>query len=390
MKEYTIPIGPQSPTMKEPICLRVSLKGNYIQKVDIRLGYIHKGVEKIMEGKPVIKGLYISEHICGICSYVHGSCFTQAIERLYRIKPPRKVRFMRTILAELERIHSHLLWLGFAMHEIGYDTLFQYGMREREHILECFEKLTGNRVIHAINKFGTMRYDFDKNKDGKFVLERIAKVAKKLPFYLKMGLKNKIITSRLKNVGIITRNDAKKYCLVGPIARASGIKSDIRKEKKYDAYGDVDFEMITAREGDSWSRMIVRMKEIMESIKIIQRLIRDMPEEKVPPIPKAPPYLGKVEPPKKVYTYGQMEAPRGEDFHFYKIENNLIKKARIRTPTLQNVQILEKMLLGSEIGDIPVIISSIDPCFSCMERMIIVKDGKSEVLNKDGFKAKYC
>jgi len=389
MHECTLPIGPQSPTMKEPMCIRVSLEGNYVNDARIRMGYIHKGIEHLFENKSIIKVLYMSEHICGICSYAHSACFTQAVEKLYNVHTPKKARYIRTIVAELERIHSHILWFGFAMHEIGYDTLFQYGMREREYILECFERLTGNRVIHSINKIGTVRYDF-KKKDVPFVLERLAKVEKMLPFYLKMVEKNKVVVARLSNVGRISRNMARKFCAVGPLARGSGIKADIRKDRPYEAYSEVDFDLITDNRCDSLARTVVRLKEVGQSIKIIKQLIKRMPEEKIPPFSKIPPYLGKFPEPKDKFSYGQVEAPRGENFHFYKLEKGVVKKARIRTPTFQIIQLLDKLLIGVEIGDIPVIISSFDPCFSCMERMIVVKDGKKEVLNEDGFRAKYC
>lgn len=388
MHEYTIPIGPQSPTIKEPMCIRVSLDGNYVNDAKIRMGYVHKGIERLFEDKPIIKALYIAEHICGICSYAHSACFTQAIERLLKIKADKKARFVRTIVAELERVHSHLLWFGFAMHEIGYDTLFNYGMREREFILECFEKLTGNRVIHSINKIGTVRYDFDE-KDSSFVLERIRKVEKMLPFYLKMVEKNSVITSRLRNIGVIPKSTAKKFCLVGPMARASGIKIDLRKDKPYEAYSDVDFDLVTDNRCDALARTVVRLKEIGQSVRIIAQLIKNMPETKVQPFTKTPPYIGKYETKNKL-AYGQVEAPRGEVFHFYRIEEGVIRKARVRTPTFQNIQLLDKLLLRMEVGDIPVIISSFDPCFSCMERMIVIKDGKKEVLSEDGFRAKYC
>ena len=390
MHEYTIPIGPQSPTMKEPVCIRVSLDGNYVAEARIRMGYIHKGIERLLEEKTIIKALYISERICGICSYAHSACFTQAVERLLKVNPPKKVKFIRMIVAELERIHSHLLWFAFAMHEIGYDTLFQYGMREREFILECFEKLTGNRVIHSINKIGTVRYDFEK-KDHKFVLERLKKVDSKLPFYLKMAEKNSVITARMTDIGIIKKDIAKKFCLVGPMARGSGIRIDLRKDKPYyDAYSEVDFDLITDNRCDALARTIVRLKEIKQSVSIIKQLIKNMPETKIPLFTKTPAYIGKAKELKDNLTYGQVEAPRGENFHFYKIESGVIKKARIRTPTFQNIQLLDKLLLKKEIGDIPVIISSFDPCFSCMERMIIIKDGKKEVLKENEFRAKYC
>lgn len=380
--EYTIPIGPQSPILKEPICLRVSLDGNYIKKVEMRLGYIHRGIENLFEGKPVNQCIYIAEHICGICSHQHSLCFVGVAEKIAGIKANKKALYIRTIIAELERIHSHLLWFGFAMHEIGFDTLFNYAMREREYALECFEELTGNRVHHAINKIGTVRYDFDK-KDEEFLLGKIEKIEKKLPFYLKTLETNKVIKARFKGVGIITKKMVKDFGLVGPIARASGIKMDIRKDDPYGAYQDVDFKVITDSGCDAFARAIVRIKELEQSVSIIRQLVKKMPKNNVP---KAKEILFNA----NSEDYARVEAPRGENFYYFNIENNIIKRGRVRTPTLACIQVLPEILKGREIGDIPVIVSSLDPCFGCMERITIIKDKKEETLDEHEFRHKYC
>ena len=379
--DYTIPIGPQHPTMKEPMCIRVILDGNYIQDVNIRMGYTHKGIEKILEGKNPDSALYISQRICGICSAAHENAYCRTVEDILKFKLAEKVKLLRALMMELERIHSHLLWLGLIAHEIGYETLFMYFWREREKIIDVFEKITGGRVHHNFNKIKTVRYDLEKG-DKKFIIEKLDSVKKKIDSYLlEIGL-DFVIKSRLKNVGIITRNDAKKFCIVGPNARGSGVNSDIRKlDPPYKIYKYFDFEEILEDNGDSFDRTMVRLKEISESIKIIKQILDRIPDK---PIPKFT--LTQIP---KGEGIGRVEAPRGELFYFLKFKNNKIERAKVRTPTFASFKIAEKILLGGEIGDIPVVIGSLDPCFSCLERVMVVKNGKTELLNEIEFRRKY-
>ncbi|MBI4447664.1 nickel-dependent hydrogenase large subunit [Candidatus Woesearchaeota archaeon] len=382
MHDFTIPVGPQHSSMKEPMCLRVKLDGNTITDAWMRLGYVHRGLEKILENKTVIKALYIAEHTCGICSFTHSLCFIRAVEGMLNINAPKKVNVLRVITAELERVHSHLLWFGFAMHEIGFDTLFQYAMRERESILEVFERITGNRVHHSFNKIGSVRYDLTSG-DKIFILEKIKEVENKLPLYFSTVTKNKVIHARLISVGIINQFEAKKFGLVGPFARGSGVKIDVRKDDPYAAYKEADFELVTEKGGDAFARLIVRLREIEESIKIVKQMIKALGDE---PIPKPLPSISLP----NAEGYGRVEAPRGENFHFYRIENSLVTRGKIKTPTFINISVIPHLLKGKTIGDIPVILSSLDPCFGCMERIIVVKNGKEEVLKEDEFRYKYC
>lgn len=381
MHDFTVPIGPQNPMMKEPMCLRVSLDGNYIRDIKLKLGYAHRGVESLFENKPIDKALYMSEHICGICSMAHSLCFTLAIENMLKFKPVKKVSYIRMIISELERIHSHLLWWGFAMHELGYETLFNYGMRDREYILECFERFTGNRVHHAINKIGSTRYGFE-DSDKKYLLDRLKKVEANLPFYFKTTKSNKVIKARLENVAVLTRKEATKLAVVGPVARASGIKFDLRKNAAYCAYNDVDFDVIYKTDEDAMARALVRLKEIEQSISILRQLCKMMP---LGSVPKARPVIIK-----NAEGFARVEAPRGEDFHYYIIRNGMIVRGKVKTPTFVNIQALKPMLIGGEVGDIPVNVSSLDPCFGCMERVMVVKGNKKEVLTEDEFRTKYC
>ncbi len=382
MHDAQIPIGPQSPIIKEPICVRIKLDGNKITDSWIKMGYIHRGIEKLLESKNINQALYSVEHICGICSFAHSGCFTIAFEKLLDFKKQQKVKYIRMIIAELERIHSHLLWFGYAMHEIGYETLFNYAMREREYVLECFEKLTGNRVHHGISKLKTVRYDFN-SKDGNFVIQRLNMIKNMMDFYIKTTRTNRVILSRFKDNAIINKQMSKRFCLVGPIARACGIKMDTRKNDPYEAYSDVDFNLITEDSGDALARTVVRLKEILESIKIIKQCFVRLGDK---PVPKFEPYVKLQD----GETFARIEAPRGENFHFYKIKNNKIIRAKIRTPTFAFISVLTQLLKDKEIGDVPVIISSLDPCFGCMERMIVINDNKKEVLGEDEFRSRYC
>ena len=380
MHDFVLPIGPQHPSIKEPTCLRITLDGNYIQEARIRLGYQHRGVEKLMEGKEIGKALHIVGRICGICTYAHTNCFTQTIEKMANIEIPKRVKMIRTIMTELERLQSHMLWLGFMFHEIGLDTYFMYFWRDRERVIDIFERVTGGRIHHHINRFGSVAYDI-REPDVRLIKEELEKIKLNVERYLSTLEKDHIVKKRMVDVGIISRHDAKRYCLVGPVARASGIRIDVRKDVPYDAYDLVSFDLITENAGDSYSRTLVRIREVFESIKIIRRLLKTMPNEKLPK-PEIPSI-------KEGLEWGMVEAPRGEDFHFVSVKNNVIQRHRIRPPTFNYISILEPLLKGAEIGDVPVITASLDPCFACLERVIIVRNGREKGYNEQTFKQKF-
>jgi len=381
MHDYRIPIGPQHPSGDEPSCLRVSLDGDTIIDSDLRFGYAHKGIEKLLEGKRIEQGLHIVDHICGICSVAHPSCYVRVIEKILRYEPPERIKYLRTMVSELGRIQSHIFWTGFMLHELGFETMLAYFLRDREHILEVLEKLTGNRSHFAYHKIRTVKNDVSES-DIKFILSKIREVEKKIPVYMKTIRTDSVIKARMKDVGFIPRIESEKYSLVGPIARASGVKIDIRKDDPYEAYDQVDFELVREWDGDAYARMLVRMREILESINIIKQVLKNMPEGKVPlPVPLIL---------EEGMGVGRVEAPRGENFHMIKIKRRKIDRARIRPPTFNFMSIFTKLLEGKKVGDIPVILASLDPCYACMERVVVIKDGKREVLTEDDFRHKYA
>jgi len=381
MHDFSLPIGPINPSIKEPTCIKLDLEGNTIMKAYLQLGYVHKGVEHLLEGKRIEQALYIAQRICGICSFCHSNGFNQTIEKMLDYEPPKRVKYIRTLVTELERIQSHILWMGFMFHEFGFDTMFQYLLRDREHILEVFERVTGGRVHHAINKPKTVRYDIDE-KDIKFILEKLKIIEKQFNKYLDIIKTDKVTKKRLINVGIIKKQQAKRYCLVGPNARASNLNNDIRKKHPYDAYPYLDFDCIMDRQGDAYARLIVRFMEVLESIKIIRQLLKGLPEGEIPK-----PSLVFI---KEGMATSQVEAPRGENFYFTIVKDNKLERVKIRTPTFAVINILPILLENMVIGDVPVILHSIDPCFSCMERVIVVKDKKREVMDEHAFLHKYC
>ncbi|MEM0372836.1 MAG: nickel-dependent hydrogenase large subunit [archaeon] len=381
MHDFVMPIGPQSPAMKEPMLIKLRIDGNTIKDVEMRLGYTHKGIEGLLEGKTIDQAMYIASRICGICSISHERAYIRTVEDMMRKEAPERVKAIRTVLFELERISSHILWAGYLLHEIGYDVLFQYFWREREKILDLFEDICGNRIHKNICKVGTLRYDMTDEQVEKTVavLDEVEKEIRKYENEIKQ---NHTIAKRLEKVGVITKSKAVEFGLIGPNARASGVGQDIRKADPYDSYGEIKFEAITAKSGDSMDRVLVRIGEIYESIKIIKQCVKKMPPSEIPKFS-----LTQLE---KGEGIGRVEAPRGELFYYVKVAGSRIERVKIRTPTLAYIKMLEDILKGVEIGDVPVIIASIDPCFSCMERVMVEKKGVKEWLTEKEFRRKYA
>lgn len=383
MHKHIIPFGPQHPGLKEPMLLALHLEGNYVREADVNLGYLHKGFENILEGRDVNKALYAIERVCGLCGGAYSECFSGGIERAAGIDVPRRARLVRTIIMEIERLQSHLLWLGFVGHEIGYDTLFMLFMRERERILEISELITGARIHRAAVSIGSTRYDIGK-EHRQFILDRLELVERNVANYLRTVRTDSVINARLKGVGFISRKEAQEYCLVGPVTRASGVDYDIRRIQPYAAYSELDFDVIIEDGGDALARTIARLKEVFESIRIIREALDELEGE--PPLrirkPLPLPELAGL----SIRTGSRVEAPRGELFHFISFKDGKADRIKLRPPTLANITILRRILIGAELGDVPVIVGSLDPCFACMERVMLVRNGKAEIMKGEEFR----
>jgi Ni,Fe-hydrogenase III large subunit len=292
---------------------------------------------------------------------------------------PDKVKLERMIVGELERLHSHILWNGVLLEAIGLHTFFMFFWRERERILDCFDVLTGGRVHHAVNAVASNKHDFSR-ADLELLEKNVSQVEDFVKGHLGVVQKHDVIVSRFKNVGLISKEVALDYDLIGPIARASGVKLDVRKDMPYELYDKIDFELVTERGGDVYSRMNVRLREILESIKIIRQAVKLMPvEEKVP--------VKIIQPVQDGTAFAMVEAPRGSLFHFVKVKANKVERIKIRTPTFKYMNIFPYALNGIDITDLPVVLESFDPCFSCMERSMVVKD-KEQIVLKDYLKGR--
>lgn len=373
LDDFIIPIGPQHPALKEPEGFSVALRGEKILGVEIRLGYNHRGIEKACEDRTYIQDIYLIERVCGICSHSHSTCFIQGVEEIAKLEVPKRALYIRTLVAELERIHSHFLWLGVAGHEIGFDTLLMYTWRDREVVMDILAALTGNRVNYAINTIGGVRRDIT-DEQKKEVLAAVDKLEERTRYYIEIATKEMTVIKRLKGVGVLSKEDALRLGAVGPTARASGVKRDTRKDDPYAAYGDISFEVITDTHCDVYGRTVVRLKELMESFRIIRQVIDKLPDG--PIAVKAPRKIPAGE------ALSRYEAPRGEDIHYIK-SNGTEKpeRVKIRAPTLANVQAVKHMLKDRYLADMPIVIAAIDPCFSCTDRSISLEQTDSRKKN---------
>jgi membrane-bound hydrogenase subunit alpha len=374
MSEIKIPIGPQHPALKEPESFCLTLEGERVVAAEVKLGYNHRGIEKACESRNYIQDIYLIERICGICSHSHSTCFVQAVEEIAGVEVPVRAQFIRTIVAELERVHSHLLWLGVAGHEVGFDTLFMYAWRDREAVLDILALISGNRVNYGINTLGGVRRDIDKEESHK-ILEILIQLTERTEYYIKVATNEPTFIGRLSGVGKLSAEKAKELGAVGPTARGSGIERDVRRDDPYAVYAQIPFRVITDNHADVLGRTIVRVFELLECYKMLKFLIQNMPEG--PLTVKVPRRIPAGE------AISRYEAPRGEDIHYVRANGTeMPERVKVRAPTLANLASIREMLQGGFLADFPIVVAAIDPCFSCTDRAIqVVKDNRAEIMD---------
>jgi membrane-bound hydrogenase subunit alpha len=364
-KNISIPIGPQHPALKEPESFNIILQGEKIQHMSVRLGYNHRGIEKACEERSFVQDVYLIERVCGICSHSHSTCFVQAVEEIAGLEVPKRGLYIRTLIAELERVHSHLLWLGVAGHEVGFDTLLMYTWRDREVVMDILALLTGNRVNYGMNMIGGVRRDITAEQIPQ-ILKAIDTLEERTKYYIQVATQEITLIKRLSGVGSVTHDDAIHLGAVGPTARASGVDRDIRRDDPYAVYSELSFKVITDNHNDVYGRTLVRVGELMEAYSMIRQLIKNMPDG--PIFVKAPRKIPAGE------AVSRYEAPRGEDMHYVKANGTeKPERVKVRAPTLANVQVVAHMLKDGYLADMPIVIAAIDPCFSCTDRLISVK-----------------
>jgi len=358
---YVVPIGPYHPALEEPIHAKLITDGEMIRDAKVFVGYNHRGIEKLATERNAIQTLVLVERVCGICSHSHAFTYAMAVENINGIIVPKRGEYIRVITAELERLHSHFLWLGIACHIIGHDSMFMHIWDERELVMDLLEKMTGNRVNYAMVTIGGARRDISDDLRRE-LLEACTKLEGPLAKITELAVTDKTIAMRTQGVGVLTKEDAVRLGAVGPHARASGVKIDVRKDAPYSSYEDFDFDVPVVDSGDVYARVVVRALECVESIKIIRQALENLPE--------GPINLGnKLIKIQEGQSVARHEAPRGQLSHMV-VGNGTLNNHRVsvHVPSYKNTPTIPYMLRGNTVADAGLIIASIDPCFSCLDR----------------------
>jgi len=368
MAKTIVPIGPYHPLQEEPEFFSLTVEGEKVVDIDVRIGYNHRGIEKLSERKSFDNSTFVIERICGICSTSHPFAYTRAVEDIIPVEVPLRAKYIRTIIAEGERVHSHLLWLGLAGHFLGYNTVFMWAWKLREEILDVMEILSGNRNNYAMFKPGGVRRDI-KAEDIPICIKKIDSIVPTLTMLKKAVIDDPVLHARTKGIGILTKEESINFCALGPTSRASGVARDVRKDSPYGAYDEVEWAMITTQNGDVFDKAVVRILEMFEAIKIMKQCLLNLPEGEIDlNIKDIPPGEG----------IGHIEAPRGETFHYVRSDGtNRPVRHKVRAPTFMNLPTFKATVVGETISDATIILAAIDPCYCCTERMA-VRDTKGK------------
>ncbi len=364
-EKFIVPIGPQHPALKEPGHFEFAVDGEIVTDATVRLGYVHRGIEKAAEARNWTQNLYLVERICGICSHIHALTYSLGVEKLAEVDVPRRAQAIRVLVAELERVHSHLLWFGVAAHEAGFDTLFMYSWRDRETIMDILEALTGNRVNYSANVLGGVKFDVSPEQ-AKVILTGIDFLEERTKHYLTVATSDSMFLQRTRGIGTTRLRDAQRLGIVGPTARASGVIRDVRVDAPYAAYDDFPVQMVVETAGDLEARFVVRLKELFESFRLIREILDNLPagDLQVKRFPRKI-KVGEV--------ISRVEAPRGEVFYYIRSTGGeQPDRLKVRTPTLCNMASVLSLSIGHHLADVPMLLVGIDPCFSCNDRGVTI------------------
>ena len=390
-KTYKVPIGPVHVGLKEPVTAWLDVDGERIVNATIRPGAIHRGIEFMARDRNPIQIIYLAERICGICSFSHIVAFVRAVEDAASIEVPARAQYIRALVLELERIHSHILWAGVACYTFGYDSAFHLGMILREKVMDVLEAMTGNRVNYGTGTIGGVRRDITPAVD-KALRDMIDFYKNEFGVFYDVVTEDPIAKARMRNVGVLSKEDAITHCALGPTARGSGLRVDLRWSSPYEAYCDMEVTPVVPQDhtgevyGDVFDRFLVRVLEVYQSIDIIEKILAGIPSGNLmwePKLPKLLNYLKDAD----GTGWSAIEAPRGDDTHSIKLTGGQenITWWKVRAPTYANAVSWPIMFKDNELADSPLIINSIDPCISCMERMVVTdrSSGSEQTVTKN-------
>ncbi|MCC7569477.1 MAG: nickel-dependent hydrogenase large subunit [Candidatus Methanofastidiosa archaeon] len=367
--EVEVPLGIVHSALLEPFRTRLFVDDEMVVDAEITYDTAHRGIERIMEGMPVQKGLILTERICGICSHIHIWNGTRMVERGLGIEVPQRAHYIRVIGAELERLHSHLLFFGHAFEILGHETFSMRAFMIREPVQNMLFVLSGNRVHYTIPVLGGIRprCDIDKQKK-QTLLSMLATLEESLIQFRDRTLNDSLIVSRVRDIGYLSKEDAVKYGALGPNMRASGIAYDWRMDVS--EYRDnFDFEIAVSDGGMVVDRVAVRVAECIESISIIRQALETLPDEEPVNVSFE---LGPME-----YQVSYNEAARGEIYDSCALDDNgRILSYQNRTPTMSSLSAMEVACIGDHLTDATITIASCDPCLTCTNRMTVIDEAR--------------
>ncbi len=356
-KTINIPLGSQHISLLEPVRFKFECENEKIIAVDSDVGFVHRGIEKACVTKFKYDAIpYVVARICGLCAITHSLAYTTAVENLLEGEVSLKAKYLRTLLVELDRIHSHMLCLSHTAENAGFEAMFMRIMGDREYIMEIQEILTGSRVQFDFISIGGVNRDLT-NDIATSIKTNLKIVKDKIDGYIEEFSSNWSLSLKFENIGQLSLEDAYTYNTIGPLARAVGLKTDARAETDYLPYKDIGYKMQLGANGDIHSRNILRLNEILNSIQMCENIIDGIPQGDI---------FTKLKGKPKGESIVRLEAPRGELMYYVKGEGKaMLNRVRIKTPTFACIPAFMEVFKGSNYADAPAILASFDPCLSC-------------------------
>ncbi|MGO9518004.1 MAG: NADH-quinone oxidoreductase subunit D [Candidatus Korobacteraceae bacterium] len=352
--ELMINMGPQHPATHGVLRVKLKLDGERVLGSECVIGYLHRGVEKIAENRTYAQFAPYTDRMDYVAAVTNGMGYVEAVEKLLGVEVPPRAQFTRMVLAELQRLASHLLWLGTHALDLGAMTPVFYTFREREEILKIFEKYCGARLTTHAFRIGGLQYDLYDGLEQD-CLKFCEYLLPKIDEYEQLLTKNRIWINRTRGVGVLSAADAIAYGVTGPVLRGSGVKWDIRKVQPYEAYDKVEFDVPTGEHGDTYDRYIVRIQEMRQSVRIVRQCV-----ERLAPGPIFG-KVGKVIKPLAGEVYHSIEAPKGELGYFVVSDGTVNPyRVRVRPPSFVNLQALDIMIRGHLVAVVVAVIGTLD------------------------------
>lgn len=356
-KIINIPIGSQHISLLEPVRFNFTTENEKIVGIDWDVGFVHRGIEKACTQKFEYKQVgYVVARVCGLCAITHSLAYTYAIEQLLGVELNKKIQYLRILMLELDRIHSHMLCLSHTAENAGFEAMFMKIMGDRELVMSIQEAISGNRVQFDFVCIGGVNRDLDK-KVEKQLLENLKLLEQKIDDLIDKFQNNWSLSLKFKGIGVLSKEDAYYYNAMGPLARATGARIDTRLESSYMPHFEVGYETVLFEGGDIHARNMVRLYEIKNSIQMIRNILKGLPEGEIQVKAKGKP-TGEA--------LVRLEAPRGEIFYYVRgVGENMLSRVRIKTPTYSQVPTFIRIFHGANYADAHAILASLDPCMSC-------------------------